>query len=184
MSYMSELDIKRQEERYAKFDEDWQKGEEMMSDATKHGRLQRSIRFEAAYDKRDPDPSKNYGVHGVTIRFVVSGDEGATQFLLYTGWQLPHVEKEWSERSDLPQSLRQPMPADLGFHSKTPHYEDHTPMKDCEWTGGDCYYDGSSLNADPVFKRLLEEGEDGVWATLEDYYADVFKVEVHEEATP
>ena len=138
--------------------------------------LRRQIQFEAAYDKRDADPSKDYGIHGVTIRFAVSGDEGATQFLLYTNWQLPHVDEEWATR-DIPESLRKPMPADLGYHSKKPSYNDHTPQKDCEWAGGDCYYDGSSLAADAVFKRLLIEGEEGVWAELEDFYAERLKPE-------
>lgn len=46
----------------------------------------------------------------------------------------------------------------------------------CEYTdGGPCYYDGSTLNAEPVYKILLEEGSDGVWKYLEEYYEETFK---------
>lgn len=46
----------------------------------------------------------------------------------------------------------------------------------CDLLGGKpCYYDGSGLNAEPVFEILLKEGSPGVWKELERYYADTFK---------
>lgn len=135
----------------------------------------RRITFEPAYDRRDPNPSKNYGIHGVNLRMVLKGDEGAVSFLVHTNWYLPHVQKEM-ESNGRPSWMFQPMPADLGYHSPKPMYDGQTPISQtCEHIGNvPCYYDGSGLNAEPVFVRLLEQGEDGVWAALEDYYAATF----------
>jgi hypothetical protein len=113
--------------------------------------------------------------------FLLKGPEGTVQFRLFTNWHLPHVTKEnaghlydaiggdahWMER---------PMPADLGYHSRTPRYDGHTPMPNpCDHLdGAACYYDGSTLNAEPVFERLLTEGDEGVWKALEGYYIQTF----------
>jgi len=91
------------------------------------------VEFTPAYDKRDPDPKKNYGIHGVELRMVLKGPEGAVQFVLYTQWMLPHVQKETDKRTvqkilaggaaiDL-DVFYHPMPADLGYHSPKPMYE-------------------------------------------------------------
>lgn len=61
--------------------------------------LERIVRFYPAYDKRDPDPKKNYGIHGVELLMLVKGEKGAVQFKLSTNWQLPHVTKETVERT-------------------------------------------------------------------------------------
>ena len=142
-------------------------------------KMEKIIELYPAYDKRNSDPSKNYGIHGVDLKFVLVGESGAVQFNLFTNWQLPHVTKEFMEKTtnnkrdiDL---YFMPMPADLGYHSKIPHYEGQLTMsEDCEFTGGICYYDGSTLNAERIYDVLLKEGSDGVWRELEDYYKDIF----------
>jgi hypothetical protein len=144
--------------------------------------LQRIVTFSPACDKRDPNPSKNYGIHGVDLRFVLKGEKGAVQFVLYTMWQLPHVTKENASRryeavGGDSHWMERPTPADLGYHSLAPHYEGQTVIQEsCEFLDGrPCYYDGSSLNAEPVYHRLLAEGDAGVWSALEDYYRRVFE---------
>ena len=135
---------------------------------------ERIITFSPALDKRNTDPKKNYGIHGVDLRFVLKGDEGAIQFVLYTGWHLPHVAHELKQRGS---EMLAPMPADLGYHSPHPMYEGQTSMGPCEYLNGhDCYYDGSSLNAEGVFELLLEEGSDRVWKELEEEYERRFPV--------
>jgi hypothetical protein len=139
---------------------------------------ERTIIFEPAFDRRDPDPSKNYGIHGVSCRFILKGEEGAVQFLLFTNWQLPHVQEEMNARMSPGRAvLYNPMPADLGYHSLKPTYEgQELAQESCPYLDGKpCYYDGSGLNAERVYVRLLEEGSDGVWAALEQYYEEVFK---------
>lgn len=127
----------------------------------------------------DGTPSTNYGVGSVKIMFILKGDKGVVQFLCYTNWYPPHVQKG---RHNKPTRYfdMQPLPADRGYHSPVPRYEGQTIVdNNCEWLDGQpCYYDGSSLNADPIRDVLLKEGSDGVWRELEAYYHRVFKEEV------
>lgn len=127
--------------------------------------FERRVEFSAAWDRRDPDPKKDNGVHGVEIRFLLIGAAGAVQFLLFTGWYLPESE------TCVGAVAHRPMPANLGYHSPVPRYEGQTPMDGpCAVLGGTCYYDGSSLAADGIFKVLLHEGDAGVWRELEAFY--------------
>jgi hypothetical protein len=97
------------------------------------------------------------GRHGTRFLWLLKGPDLVVQFLL---------------RMDHEGKLE---PWDLGFHcSFDPGWS--TEMDDCDvLPGGKCWYDGSSLNADPVFDRLCREGLDGLWAELEDYYDGLFK---------
>lgn len=139
--------------------------------------MEKIIEFSPAYDKRDSDPNKNYGVHGVELRMVLKGELGATQFLLYTNWQLPDVTKEFREKLTPDKYfLFEPLPADLGYHSPKPIYEGQTSMGPCPYLNNQpCYYDGSGLNAERIYKVLLEKGSDGVWEELEKYYKEIFE---------
>ncbi len=51
-----------------------------------------------AYDRRNPNPEIDYGIHGVELRYVLRGPLGAVQFVLYTNRQLPHVQEEMLKR--------------------------------------------------------------------------------------
>jgi len=140
-------------------------------------RFKREIIFDPAYDERNAESGKNYGIHGVNLRFYLTGPKGAVQFVLHTNWHLPHVEKELDSRLDIkwPHLYCHPLPVDLGYHSPKRRYKGQTLLtKDCPLLKGKCYYDGSSLNAEPVYKRLLQEGSDGVWKELEKYYLGIF----------
>ena len=152
--------------------------------------FERTVSFEAAWDRRHDDPSKNYGVYGVEILFLLKGPLGATQFRLSTGWLLPETVGCRPDPSllgirhhDYTDGLSArgagslyPMPVDLGYHSPQPMYEGHDPMTDeCPYIGGQCYYDGSGLNAWRPFEALLREGHEGVWNVLGGYYLDLFK---------
>ncbi len=139
--------------------------------------MERIFKMNPAFDKRNPDPKKNYGIHGVELLMVLKGKLGAVQFLLYTNWQLPHVSE--GQRNKLKPDnyfLFEPLPADLGYHSPKPMYDDHNlASKECEYLDeGPCYYDGSGLNAQEIYNTLLHEGSDGVWVKLENYYKDTF----------
>lgn len=149
-------------------------------------RLRREIKWEPGYDHRDdPDPLKSqYGAHGLQIRFMLHGDKGTIQFLLYTNWIPNEVLMSRGTvpaRLLSPQVLR-PLAADLGYHADKPQYEDHKPMDTCEHRpSGKCYYDGSGLAADGPFGILLVDGEDAMWKYMEDYYWMVF--ESHQDHT-
>jgi hypothetical protein len=140
----------------------------------------------------DSDPHKDYGIHGVEMRFVLKGPRGAVSFLLYTNWQLPHVTRETDERTaakalaggDIAVALRclyHPIPADRGYHSPVPLYEGQRALGPCPYLdGAPCYYDGSSLNARVVFEALLREGGEGVWKELEYYYRSALETPIAE----
>jgi hypothetical protein len=147
-----------------------------MSASTFH----REVEITAAYDKRDPNPAKNYGIHGVELRFVLRGPAGAVQFLLYTNWMLPHVEKDLDSKHGS-HSLCHPLPADLGYHSLRPMYESQEAQPGCPYLDGKpCYYDGSGLNAKRVYDVMVAEGGDAMWKELEAYYAATFTHEAAE----
>lgn len=145
-----------------------------MSQST-DGRFERIVDFEGAYDKRE----KNCGVGGVSIRFVLKGEKGAVQFLLFTNWQLQAVA-EWHATLDTgrkdfdyrgrPRSW--PMAADVGYHAKVPQREGQEPQSaKCEYTGGGCYYDGSGCLADDWLPDFIAGGTKWLWPKLEEMYA-------------
>lgn len=138
--------------------------------------MNRKINFRPAFDKRHPDPKKNYGIHGMEIAFLLVGELGATQFVLYTAWHLPHVRRE---AEAWPRWMLEPKGYDIGYHSPKPMYEGQTAMGeegDCQYVpaGCKCYYDGSSLMAEPVMETLIAEGDEAVWKRLEQDYTSRF----------
>jgi hypothetical protein len=167
--------------------------------------FEREVSFTPAYDKRDPNPSKSYGIHGVELRMILKGKLGATQFVLFTNWQLPHVTVECDARfvknirgpdiETITAALHgleaprrslddialkctyHPTPADLGYHWRTPQYEGQEAREDCHaLDGASCYYDGSGLSANRIYEVLLREGSEGVWRELEKEYRELAKV--------
>ena len=142
--------------------------------------LKRIVEFSPAYDKRDPDPSKNYGIHGMEIRFVLKGSKGAVQFLVFTNWFLPHVQKELYKKGEISTALKygdiEPMGADIGYHSPIPQYEGQTIISDsCPYLDGrPCYYDGSGLRAQGFVPKFLGGGDKTVWEMLAEEYNDQF----------
>lgn len=133
--------------------------------------LERITQITGAFDKRHPDPSKNYGIHGMSIRFNLKGPKGSVQFLVYTSMHLSHVHDELrcmaNRRGYDP---FKPMGADIGYHAYAPQYEGQTAMEDCDILGCDCYYDGSGLRADEFMPEFLSGGSDAVWSMLEEEY--------------
>lgn len=138
--------------------------------------FERITQFDPAYDKRP-----KYGIHGVTLRMVLKGSKGATQFVLYTNWELPKVQAELDAKiisSPDMVGIRctyHPLPADLGYHSPVPRYEGQSEM-DCEYTStGKCFYDGSGLNAERIYNVLVRNGSEAVWKELEKFYHELFE---------
>lgn len=129
----------------------------------------------AAFDKRDPTPQKNYGIHGMDLQFFLRGPKGVIQFVIYTNWHLPHVEeemlnKEVTDTIDIKCRFL-PLPAIIGCHSPVPKYEDQIPAALCPLLGRkDCYYYGSDLCAEDVFRVMVAEGRDGLSKELRKWY--------------
>ena len=108
-------------------------------------------------------PAENHqdGSSGFKIYLYLKGDKGAVQFAFNTS--SPFDKK--------------PYALDLGYHSKTPMYEDQTPvMESCNVIGGcRCFYDGSTSNADRLLPLLMEKGSDSIWEELEKHYKRIFE---------
>lgn len=137
--------------------------------------MERIIKFLPAWDKRN-DPKGNFGINGVNLCMYLKGELGAVDFIVFTGWNLPEVEKELEDRHIPNYNQYKPLPADLGYHSPIPMEDGDTiSCESCELLDGkSCYGDGSGLQADRIFDILVKQGSDGVWEELEKYYIGIF----------
>ena len=141
--------------------------------------LERIFEVDPAFDKRNSDPEKDRGIHGSTMRFIVKGNEGAVQFVIYTNWHLLHVQKELIESCQTSINkfcLLQPMPIDIGYHSPKPMYDEQICIKkSCKYIDEKpCYYSGSMLNSEKYFNIMVSEGSEKLWESLEEYYNHIF----------
>jgi hypothetical protein len=137
-------------------------------------KLQKVIMFTKAFDRRNSDPSKNYGVGAVRIIFALKGDEGATNFTIFTDFYLPEVTEMLSCHSPS-------FGADLGWHSKERMYEDQTAIsEECKLTDGPCFYDGTGLGGERLFNLFVAEGEQAMWEELLCSYNYTFNTEYSE----
>ena len=136
--------------------------------------FEKIVQVSPPFDRRNADPKLNYGIHGMDLKFVLKGELGATQFLVYTPLHLPHVADELFNSPERKYNPFRGMGADLGYHSYKPMWDDQKPMSDCDILGCDCYYDGSGLAAEELYVSFLQQGEPAVWRKLEQYYTKMF----------
>lgn len=141
------------------------------------------IEFSPAFDKRNPNPGKNYGIGAVQIVFVLKKGNKAVQFRFGTDWYLPETVKEYREKGvngmSPPVVLREGKNCgvqgwDVGYHSPKPMFKDQTSMGKCEYIKANCYYDGSSLRAEEYQEILIRKGSKGVWEFLEKEWKQTF----------
>lgn len=127
----------------------------------------REIRLRPAYDRRDPDPAKNYGVHGVQLCFTLRhpSGEGLT-FSVSTNWHLPSVDTTAWQRWQL-----KPLAFSVDLHTKKPQYEGHLRCENCHVTGSFCYTDGSARLGDEFLSILIAGGDEALWKRMEEQYA-------------
>lgn len=127
------------------------------------------------FDRKHKEPSKNYGIGGLIITYVLQGPKGSVQFQLGVGVFLPHIE-DFRPDGDCGRFSGY----DVGYHSPKPMFEGQMPLThECEYVeGGKCYYDGSSLRAVGWTKELFsirgESIEPHLWAKLEEEYKERF----------
>ena len=108
---------------------------------------------------------KNQHVEGneTIIRFILKGKKGAIQFICI---DLTKVNIELS------MAYKNFLPCDLGYHSKVPQYKGQE-KRECDLYG-ECYYDGSTMNADTPLRIWLDKGEEELWKYLEAVYTARF----------
>lgn len=134
--------------------------------------FERIVEVGGAWDRRDPSPSKNYGIHPMELRFVLKGSRGCTQFVVYTSMYLRDVSDElWKRSRGDNYNPFNPMGADVGMHRWATG--DDPESRACGYSPtGYCVYDGSGLMADEFMPIFLAEGDKAVWPMLEDRYQD------------
>jgi hypothetical protein len=144
-------------------------------------KFERIIQTRPPFDKRNPEPSKNYGIGALQLWFILKGKKGAVTIHLGTELYLAKQLKEWKETNNpYPFSNKESITCwDVGYHSPKKMYKEQTIcMNKCEWLNGKpCYYDGSSLRGeyDKVVENYLEYGDEWIWEYLEKYYRGLFK---------
>lgn len=136
--------------------------------------FERRIDARAAFDKRDPDPSKNYGIGGVLFHFNLVSEKAAVTFVLSTGWLLPETVGVTNESSNHyrraldARELTAPMPAGLYFHVAEPIADHMNEHIECDvLPGGRCYGDVTFIGSARPFFALIERGLEGLWEQLE-----------------
>lgn len=131
--------------------------------------FERVVQFLPAWDRRD----EGKGQHGVELWMHLRGTKGAVSFRVLTGWTLDC--RSWVASS----GAFRPTPATVTIHSPrplSPTWE--VANSSCDQIGGvPCYSDSSYTGADDVFKVLLNEGSEGVWRVLREWYKSHFEKE-------
>ena len=116
-------------------------------------------------DRRHKDASKNYGIHGLDIWFILKGKKGAVQYAVTMPIYLPHIKIEHSFMQEI-------RGFDVGYHALEPQYEGQKSME-CDLYGK-CYYDGSSFRSNEwtkeIFSTIGEAPENILWKKLEEEY--------------
>lgn len=136
--------------------------------------FEKIVNVKPAYDKRNPNPAKNFGIGACKIRFILKGPKGAVQFQIGTDWYLPHVQKELEGRVRSLNGVN-PEGLDVGYHAYEPQYDGQISMGCCEVLDGkECYYDGSGLWADELVPKFIAGGTEWLWKELEKIYMDRF----------
>lgn len=110
-----------------------------------------------------------HGIGSVNMSFVVKGEQGAYSFTVLTGWYWDETHERMRGRDYINHS----MGGSVDYHSKIAT-ECGYHSKDCMWTGGDCWCDGSGLAGANMFELLAREGLDAVWQKLETRYHEQF----------
>lgn len=147
--------------------------------------FERRIEMSPSFDKR----SEDHGIGAVRIWFYLIGPKGAVQWQIGTNWYVPSAQEHLrslppsiinSLENGLGGGRYQPQAWDLGFHAREPRYyqdKDSPTHEHCDVLDGPCWYDGSSLNAEPLIQPFLEGGSEAVWKKLAQYYHEVFETE-------
>ena len=128
------------------------------------------------FHKIHEDPSKNYGVHGLDLFFILSGPHGAVQFLVNFPAYLTETYQYWDSKGI--NSMDEIIGFDVGYHSPKPMWNGHDSLLCDVLKKGKCYYYGSSLEAhiwvEEIFRAGVEEPEKLIWSKLKEEYRNIF----------
>ena len=125
---------------------------------------QRRIRWIPAWDKRDPDPRKNYGVSGVNLFFEWIEPDWAISLVVKTPWVLAETEKWWDT---LPPRPPKAVP-DAEVHRRNGTGEFVVKAGDCPIFPNDpCEkVPLSAFAGERLFRVFVESGEEPFWQEM------------------
>lgn len=125
-------------------------------------RFQTAVVFEPGYNDR----GGRYGVHGMDMRFLLRGPNGAAGFLMATGW----VPGEKGVNPSVASLF--PMPMDISYHAHSPQHEgQERSTTQCPYLDGQpCFSDGAFMPAEPVFEAFIVRGDVAIWEALRDWH--------------
>lgn len=130
--------------------------------------LEKVVRFFPAYDFRNPNSQKNYGVGDIQVCMLLKGERGAVDFIFNTGIFLRKTLKKTH-------NLARRGEVNVGYHSYERFFEWQNSHKDCNFLNGKVCYNGSSgLDAQKYLDILINKGDNVVWELLKEYYFKVF----------
>lgn len=136
--------------------------------------FRREVRVLPAFNKRNTDPKKDYGIGSARIWFALIGPEAAVTYSVSTGMYLPTVSEEL-ERTSHRFNPFAPTAGPISVHSPYPLYEGHT-ADECEYLpGGKCYSDGAFCAGSDLLTVMLRDGDEAVWSTLEEWHAHLLE---------
>lgn len=118
------------------------------------GYPEKQVLFRDAYDRRNLDPEKNFGVASLRIIFVLKYRQLAISFTILTGWNLPHIKNS-----------EEPIPTELSVHKYDENGEDCCYLGKCE-----CHMAGS-VACEEILGSLVRFGDDGVWTQMKKVFA-------------
>jgi hypothetical protein len=155
----------------------------------------RKIIFYPAWDRTDPDPSKNYGISDVEIRFVLIKDDKAVELQVGSNWHLPHVfqrrvdymkkailfgkeqflwdteAKEFLFEVCLYDTKHEKIEEDDWHEFKIENSEIYLPY---EFNSPVVYYFWLPNKEKAVWPKFVTEGEETLWIELEKIYTKYF----------
>lgn len=110
-----------------------------------------------AFDLRDTNPAKNFGICCVRLNFISQRENRAVVWTFFTNWYLPQNRRGDNVTDGL---------GSIDYHSPVPFYEGQLATTDCSFTGGDCYSGGSGLRSNTLFDKFIADPQE-VWKTLD-----------------
>lgn len=121
--------------------------------------MQLTTTFEPAFDRRN----MGMGFNGVVMRMIVKGDLGVVHFVLFTNWNLDHIDRMITNKE-----LQKPKPVEVGYYSLYRElYKGQPKMYFCPYLNhAECYYDGLEHEGQEAFALLREYGSGAVWEYL------------------
>lgn len=140
-------------------------------------KFKRVVQFRPAFDKRDPNPAKNYGIGGVRIFFTLKGPKGGITWEVLTPMFLPKTHKETcakhAQAGETLEILYRGMGGPISYHRLKPTFKGQEKGGPCTVTGKKfCYSDCGFIAGGDLYDVFLEKGEDAVWEEMEKWYKE------------